>query len=214
MKQNNQQTRLKVFDYRALRLIVGCIALALPWIVCLIADDVLYSISHSYYTSARDVFVGLMSVVAAFLIAYNGHSFRQACFATLAGVAALGIAWFPTEKCLDCQLGFQGVVHNVSALVLFLTLAYFCIGPFRENLNTNEKKPALRSKIYLLCGGLMILSILSIMITPKAISIKYDVIFWAETIALSAFGVAWMVAGKYFSVLVDKHEKLILFNDK
>ncbi|MCH8936993.1 MAG: hypothetical protein IIB90_14830 [Gemmatimonadetes bacterium] len=35
--------------------------------------------------------------------------------------------------------------------------------------------------------------------------------FWAEAIALVAFGVAWIVAGKYFGLLVDDDEALRLF---
>ncbi len=50
----------KVFDYRALRLLVGIIAFAIPICVTLISSEPLSSISASYFTEARDVFVGML----------------------------------------------------------------------------------------------------------------------------------------------------------
>lgn len=66
-----------VFDYRTLRLLTGLIALCLPFLVSLRASPELSSISASYYTEARDLFVGMIFVVAAFMWAYQGHSKRQ-----------------------------------------------------------------------------------------------------------------------------------------
>lgn len=43
--------------------------------------------------------------------------------------------------------------------------------------------------------------------TAKTLRITY----WAEAIALGAFGIAWIVAGKYFKLFVDKDEALRLF---
>lgn len=63
-----------VFDYRALRLLMGLVALSLPFLVRFIATNPLTSISASYHSEARDVFVGMLCIVAAFLWAYNGHS--------------------------------------------------------------------------------------------------------------------------------------------
>lgn len=50
----------KVFDYRALRLVMGLIAFALPIVASAVSSTQLTSISASYYTEARDVFVGLL----------------------------------------------------------------------------------------------------------------------------------------------------------
>ncbi len=48
-----------VFDYRALRLIMGLIAFSLPFVVTLISATSLSSISASYHTDGRDIFVEL-----------------------------------------------------------------------------------------------------------------------------------------------------------
>jgi hypothetical protein len=62
-----------VFDYRTIRGLIGLITLLLPAAVSILATEALDSISWSYYTDARDVFVGALFVVGAFLISYKGH---------------------------------------------------------------------------------------------------------------------------------------------
>jgi hypothetical protein len=39
----------------------------------------------------------------------------------------------------------------------------------------------------------------------------FRITYWGEAIALVAFGVAWIVAGKYIPLFVDKEEELHLF---
>ena len=70
----NPEAENLVFSPYTLRLIVGFIAFALPPIVISITATMTSSISASYYTNARDVFVGLLFVIGAFLLAYNGRS--------------------------------------------------------------------------------------------------------------------------------------------
>ena len=38
-----------------------------------------------------------------------------------------------------------------------------------------------------------------------------DLIYWIEAVALGAFGVAWIVAGKIIPALVDKEDALRIF---
>ena len=140
----------KVFDYRALRLLMGIIALSLPFVVSLIAFESLSSISASYYTEARDAFVGLLLIVGAFLWAYNGHGPKEAIASKIASVAAILVAIFPTS-CADCTVKIPTIfpvtkitpiIHYVAALCLFSILAYFCFGPFRKNTKGKKGKKA------------------------------------------------------------------------
>jgi hypothetical protein len=62
-----------VFDYHTLRLYVGVLAFLLPWVVTYLAHVIPPSISGSYYTAARNFFVGSMCVIGILLIAYKGH---------------------------------------------------------------------------------------------------------------------------------------------
>jgi len=216
----NIQARNIVFDYRALRLLMGLIALSLPFVVSLIASPTLTSISASYHTEARNAFVGQLFVVAAFLWAYNGHTRRQSVFSKIAALAAVLVATCPTAcdicsgTCTVCAGNKMVYVHYISAVGLFSILAYFCLGPFRVRKEDDTQKRQRRRKIYLVCGWAMLVSmavagILQISLTEQAV-MQYRVTYWAEAVALCAFGVAWIVSGKYLKVLVDQEDALKL----
>jgi hypothetical protein len=205
-----------VFDYRALRLLMGIIAFALPFIVNWVSSIPLTSISASYHTEARDIFVGLLFVVGAFLWAYKGHTPREAWISKAASIAAIVVALFPTS-CDQCTPDMKAGIHYLAAGILFGILAYFCLGPFRENTKGKEGKKGRRAKIYFTCGCIIVACILTIGITkitlPDETIKKMLITYWAETIALIAFGIAWIVAGKVFKPLVDEEDALNLFSD-
>lgn len=200
-----------IFDYRALRLLMGIIAFALPFIVTFISSTTLTSISASYYTEARDIFVGLLFVVSAFLLAYNGHTSIQAWASKAASFAAALAALYPTS-CLTCAPDIKSKIHYVAAAIFFGILAYFCLGPFRKNTKGQEGKKGRRAKIYFICGWIIIICMLTMGLTKLTISNEIRnslyITYWGESIALWAFGVAWIVAGKVFRPLVDDEEAL------
>ena len=207
----------KVFDYRALRLIMGMIAFAIPIVVTLISTDPLSSISASYYTEARDVFVGMLFVVGAFLWAYNGHTKSQSYASKFASIAAILVAICPTT-CNGCETGANSAVHYGSAFVLFSILTFFCLGPFRKNIKGKGGKKGRRSIIYLVCGLIMAFSIAGLgicrIVLADELMNRLRITYWTETVALFSFGFAWMVAGKYFKPLVDKEDELRLFSNQ
>jgi hypothetical protein len=210
----NFQHTPPVFDYRALRLAMGIIALALPFVVTFIAATGLASVSASYYSSARDVFVGLLFVVSAFLFAYNGHSNVQSIASKVAAVAAVVVALFPTAR--SCELtSWVSKLHTTAAVVLFGILIYFCLGPFRENTKGQGGKKGLRARFYLGCAlvmiGAMAAGVVGWFVLPCETRMEIKLFYWVEAISLAAFGVAWIVAGKVVPPLVDEDEALKLF---
>lgn len=135
------------FDYRDLRLMIGWIAFLLPWAVVLLALKLPPSISASFHTKARDVFVGSLFVIGALLVAYNGHNTREEKFSTIGGVAAIITALFPTAcnvslfpnvcptnliptVCTICGSALNSNIHGIAAAVLFATVVYFCLFAF------------------------------------------------------------------------------------
>ncbi len=205
----------KVFDYRTLRLLMGLIALTLPFVVSLVSCSSLTSISASYHTEARDIFVGMLFIVGSFLWAYNGHSTNEAWASKIASLAAILVAMFPTS-CDTCKTSLTSIIHYSAAASLFAILAYFCFVPFRKNTKGKGGKKGRRSKIYLTCGIIMVGCILCIGVTSLILSDEVTkglrITYWAELVALVAFGIAWIVAGKYFSPLVDEKEALRIFS--
>jgi uncharacterized membrane protein len=201
----------KVFDYRTLRLLMGIIAFTLPFIVTLISSTTLLSISASYYTEARDIFVGLLFVVSAFLLAYNGHTLKEAWASKIASFAAMVVAIYPTS-CELCEPDIKSIIHYIAAAIFFSILAYFCLGPFRKNTRGQTGKKGRRAKIYFICGWIIIICMLIMGISkftlPAEVQDSIYITYWGESVALWAFGVAWMVAGKVIPLLVDEEEAL------
>jgi hypothetical protein len=72
MKSSESKEYL-AFDYRAIRLMIGLIAIFFPLVVRIFASKITDSISWAYHTSARDFYVGFLFVIGAFLISYKGH---------------------------------------------------------------------------------------------------------------------------------------------
>jgi len=203
-----------VFDYRTLRLLVGFVAFALPLAVSAISPTPLSSISGSYYTPARDAFVGALFAICALLLAYNGHSLREKVASKVAAVAAIFVAAFPTS-CNTCAMDRTATIHYIAAIVVFAVIAYFCLVPFRLNTKGKTGKAGLRARIYLVCGCIIAASMLGAGVAYLALPAEtreaWAVTYWAELIALWAFALAWMVSGKFVRFLVDdKEEQLVL----
>jgi len=193
---------------------LGIIAFAMPWVVTAIAQSPLPSISASYFTDARDEFVGMLFVIGGLMLAYNGHTTREAIAAKIAEICALLIALFPTAKaCGDPSQA--AIIHTAAAVLLFSILAWFCFVPFRKNTKGKGGKKGKRAKLYFACGSVIVASMAVGLISKLFFSCEkvasLDLIFWVEAISLGAFGVAWIVAGKIIPALVDDDEALKVF---
>lgn len=181
----------------------------------LVSRDALTSISGSYYTNARNEFVGMLFVVGAFLVAYNGHTVLQGIASRVAALATFMIALFPTA-CDGCANTLSSSVHAASAATLFSILAYFCLGPFRYNTKNQPGSRGRRDVVYVTCGWAMILSIAVVvagkLLLPAETVSSLRLVYWAELVALNAFGIAWIAAGMVIPGLVEKDERLISSN--
>jgi len=70
------------------KLIVGLIALFLASFTNFFSGDSINSISEAYHQGgwARDIFVGFLFAITAFLLAYNGKSRRQMVLSKIAAL--------------------------------------------------------------------------------------------------------------------------------
>ena len=198
-----------VFDYRLLRLVMGLIAFLLPLIVDLASSEALSSISASYHTEARDLFVGLLFVVGALLMAYRGHTARENRWANLAAIAAVLVALFPVPDVGEA-VSWATWIHYAAASGLFGILAWFCYGPFQERTRGRGGLKGRRARIYRASGWTIVgsmagLGVSGLLLDPDT-SASYGVIYWAEFIALWAFGMAWITAGKVIPLLTGPED--------
>jgi hypothetical protein len=159
-----EEKQQEEFDQLKLRLWVGVIAFLLPILTPLVAFTPLTSISASYYTNARDIFVGVLFVIGTLLWAYNGRSSEtpdeqeeskirsivrkilrvdrkgeQGVVTTLGGLAAIAAALYPTA-CNTCTTNPRSVIHYFSAFILFATTVYICLFVFRYKAIAKAKK--------------------------------------------------------------------------
>jgi len=203
MKPKDKYTD-QTYTYLALRKAVGWIGIVLPFALMtgmslIFKGDVIQkTISQYYYTGMRDVLTGSLCAIALFMFYYKGYDKWDNWIGNLAGIFALGIAWFPTSPAEPQDI--IGSIHFISASAFFIILAGFSL--FRFTLTDKEKsltKQKLnRNIIYRICGVVMLVCLVSIVIFFQfflsAISESHFV-FWGETIALIAFGVSWLTKG-------------------
>ncbi len=214
-----------LISYLTLRKAIGVLGIALPVVVTagsVMIDDctgLLPSISDYYHTNLRNIFTGIMCSVAIFLFTYRGPDRQDGIAGKLGCIFALGLAFFPTviddatcrlceEAPLKCdsitpQDHWMSKVHMASALLFFLVLIYFSLFLFTKS-NTSHPTPEkiIRNRLYRVCGYTMLACIILLVVYVLFISSKYpvleqyNIIFWLETIALTAFGVSWLVKGE------------------
>lgn len=192
----------QTYSYLALRKAVGWIGILLPF--CLITGMLLIfkgeiiqkSISLYYYTGMRDFFVGAICAIALFLLFYKGYDRVDNRAGNLAGFFAIGIALFPTTE--SGPLNWVGIVHLICASAFFIIIAGFSLFLFTRKGSLPTARKLKRNKIYIACGLIIITCLLSIMVFFIFIEKNKpdsSYVFWAETLALIAFGISWLTKG-------------------
>jgi len=201
-------------DHHTMKLIVGVIAISLATLTSFFAETPIQSISASYYEGgwSRNIFVGFLFAISAFLLAYNGKSTSEMVLSKTAAIAAMGVAMFPC-KCGD-HPEIIPYVHGISAVVMFVILAIFCYIFFQRANGKGHFQAKLRAVIYAFCGIVIVTSILIIAIdnfTGGIISSKINrLIFFCEAAALIAFGIAWLSASRILPLITSGKERLSL----
>ena len=202
---------------RALRQLIGVLGMALPLILVIFSPECerqpLESISHYYYTRAGDFFTVILSMIGVFLLFYT----RGFWLSTVAGISILLVVFFPTSPltsaCSIVDIPANVVrqnFHFASAAVFLVILALMTIFYFprqdAEDRVMGHEVPYKR--LYVGAGIIMLLALsvlgfrvlcalyLTEMDAWAAFHDHYNLTFWMETVALEAFGLAWLVKGR------------------
>ena len=223
-------TNPAVLSYYIMRRVVGIIALVFPF--ALAAGSILVdllssghlphpllqrSISDYYYTPMRDLYVGSLCAIATFLACSRGYDLHDEIAGYIAGACASGVAFFPSfnpHSSHYTRLDFAiSIIHTAFAALMFFVLSYICNFRFRksspERYITRSKQR--RNRIYQGTGLVMIVCIIGmVVITVRAVIAERHPshwLFWCETVALCAFGLAWLIKGE--GIMRDSpHESL------
>ncbi|QKX18159.1 DUF998 domain-containing protein [Microbulbifer sp. YPW1] len=209
-------------DHHTAKLIVGFIALSLAIFTDLLTPGVsISSISLAYHLTdnARNVFVGSLCVISAFLWSYNGYSLFQAVLSKVAAVAVAAVAFFPC----DCFTGrfddgstreatVTGIVHTASAISMFIILAIFCWLFYLRAKEKDSKEAKVRGRIYRICAvamvGAMVAQLLDILDWVDFSGITQRLTYYVEATGLMAFGVAWMTASRMLPFITNEDERV------
>jgi len=199
-------------DQHTIKLIVGVIAISLACLTALFSQNPLDSISAAYHESgkSRDILVGFLFAIAAFLLAYNGMSKRELVLSKLTAISAMGVALFP------CRCGSHPEIvpglHAISAVAMFVILVFFCWAFFERARTKKYPQARIRAIVYVVCGGVIVVSIATIaadFLLDEAIRRKIPrLTFYGEAAALIAFGVAWLTASRVIPFITHQKERL------
>lgn len=223
MNKQLGKTNFQVVSYNTLRKAIGFTGLLLPIIVVLGGfisagtDEVMPSISDYYFTTMGDVFVGCLCAVAFFLFCYRGAERKDNRAANLAAFFALCVALFPTSTDLPrMHLGLvryediSSAIHFTSAVLFFLTLAYFSIFLFTLSAGEMTLQKHKRNTVYKTCGYtilgcIVLLGIYFLMPTLENSCSQFKPVTILETVMLWAFGLSWLTKSE--AILSDQESQ-------
>ncbi len=212
MFANPEQTEI---NHRTIKLLVGVIAITLASLTSFLSEVPLTSISESYYQEPwpRNIFVGFLFAIAAFMFAYNGLARVEMIMSKIAAVAAMGVAMFP------CVCGDHDEiiphVHYISAGIMFAILTGFCYVFYRRADAKNHPEARRRARIYAVCGFAIVAAIVVIAIenlSDGLISSHVSrAVFAAEATGLVAFGISWLIASHVLPFVTSAQERVSLW---
>jgi hypothetical protein len=200
-------------DHRVLKLMVGLIALFLASATSFFSHGTILSISQSHCHGgwARDFFVGTMFAIAAFMAAYNGFSRAEMWVAKVTALAAVGVAWFPTQCPTQDEI-IPGA-HVISAVVMFAMLAALCRIFYLRARSHGLPRANRRAVIYAVCG-IAILAAMSLVALDHLLgnpikSVVPRLELYCQQVALVSFGVAWLAASHVVPWLTAPEERWV-----
>lgn len=213
------KTDPRLISFNSLRKSIGWMSVALSPAMLLgnyfLADCsyIQQSISDYYFTVTGDLMVGIMCCLALFLISYKGYPGEQLdeWLTTISGLLALGAALIPTneplvQSCAIIHLPWdtnRSLTHNLLSSLLFIMLSLISMLLFTKGRGEPTPEKLQRNKVYIVCGSVMLMVIIVVPIYNQLLRTypdweKYKLVFWLETLAMTAFGISWLVKGGLF----------------
>lgn len=212
-----------VLSYFALRRAAGWIGIVLPFVVFFFNLSVHHcvpqSISASYYTGARNYFVGSLCAVGVFLVCSVGYK-EDTLWSIFAGAMAFLVAFCPTRpgpcSLPNAHVPFPDswVIHMAAAIALFLTFAIFCLFLFTRSsqspgvampkLSTLPDQKKKRNVVFIVCGSGMLVCMAALAVAKLMDrDLNHYEVLIVEWLCLLLFGIAWIVKGQQIYADID-----------
>ena len=221
MRQRSRDRNELIVSYLFLRQTVGWIGTLLP--VVLLAGAAFTSaarpdsMSGYYYTDMRNTFVGTLCALGVFLVAYRGYDAVDEWITNVAGLAAIGVAFFPTKPAvcttaagacpassvtrLSTSQQVVGDMHLGLAAITLIALGLMALRFAKHGKPGDGIGPRFAGEnvIYRASGitilGCVLLAALSNLL-PASVKAHWPWLFIFEAAAVFAFGVSWFVKGR------------------
>jgi len=225
MKMKIEKPRHRVINENAVKFLIGASAFALPSIEIWLAtgrSDPLESLSASYAFNpwARDVFVGMLVAIGAFMATYNGRWATESWLAKIGAVAAFVVALVPGQYAGGVYLieGLPRQTHVVATVVLFIVLIGFCgiflVNAWKKRLDQRRHAAIARMCVYVLCIVGMLVAFGLLLSAWKAAPAKSPHLLYGEVTGLFSFGIAWLTASKFLFATSDERLKPLAFRKR
>jgi hypothetical protein len=212
-----------------LRLLIGANGTLLPFTLILVSHPVLGdepfvrgSLSAYYYSGVRDLFVGSLCATALFLIAYKVVERNlDNTMSTVAGLAAIGVALFPTGRPEGTSLALtplQNLLGEKTVQGIHFGCAFAFIGALaaisyffglREG-NRPRRRPGYTAlpprfwrTFHWSCAGLIVASVAFLAVTKLAGGMHHAMLY-TEIVSTLAFGASWAAKGLELPVLLGR----------
>ncbi len=191
--------------YINLRVGLALLAIALPFVLAVVGYLVfglpLQGSMSAYYHAGegavRDVFVGVLIAVGAFLYLYKGFTAWENIALNFAGIFLVGVALVPMQW--DCEPDCSKFsLHGTFAVLFFLTIAYVCIFRASDTLGliSDPAKASRYKRVYRWLGIGMIASPAIALVLTWVLQPGADDNFWVffvEAVGVFVFGAYWIV---------------------
>lgn len=198
--------------YRYLQVTVGVIAVALPIVTVLGAQivdggELKRTISDYYYSRMGAYFVGSMCVLGVIFRSYRRKASSQYkldnVLTNVAGLLAVIVALVPTSTDGTPPAWswswISKSVHVTSAATLLLILAYLSLCRF----TLGSRNSGWENRVYRWCGWVMVAA-LGAFVLASQLEAEAWIILAAESIAVIAFGVSWIVKSGRIQSIVQR----------
>jgi hypothetical protein len=206
-----------VMSYLLLRVLIGVIAVLLPFVLILVDWPIGHgfqsSMSSYYYTAMRDTFVGALCAIGVFLVSYDGYDPPDRVITDVAGLCIICIAFFPTTPASHptARQSLIGDLHLTFACTAFVLLSVMAFRfakreptppglPLWQRVryafgftgSGGSRGPRLERLVYRASGLTILICI--ILIRPLS-GARYSLLV-LEAVMLVAFGLSWFVKGR------------------
>lgn len=204
---------MTTINTKRMRVMIGLLGMLLPWLVALVTLSWPQSISFTYYSLyAVGIFMVILGSASILLINYKGYDKGDDITATIAGILGLMICFFPMTYLpepsiktgvLHLPSNISNIVHCISAVGFFGTLAYMSYFRFTKTSGIITIQKVIKNFIYKVCGiGMMGSFALMLLKLIPGFDV-YNLTWIVEAIALFFFGLSWIVKSDVIKCLQD-----------